>query len=95
MLDVGWSELLVISAVALVAIGPKDMPKVMHALGRLAGKARGFMNEIQGNFEQLSREAEEVGKSKEDPVSKTTSSNEEDEGDEPPIKPHNTKNDNS
>ena len=41
MLDIAWPELVVIGAVALVAIGPKDLPKVMHTLGQWAGKARG------------------------------------------------------
>jgi sec-independent protein translocase protein TatB len=58
MLDIAWPEVIVIGAVALVVIGPKDMPKVMRALGRLAGKARGFVYEIRNSFEQLSAEAE-------------------------------------
>ena len=41
MLDVAWPEVLVVGAVALIAIGPKDMPKVMYALGRWTRKARG------------------------------------------------------
>lgn len=62
MLDVAWPELVVIGAVALVAIGPKDLPKVMHALGQWAGKARGIINELRQNFEQLNYEAEIVEK---------------------------------
>jgi len=58
MLDVAWPELIVIGAVALVAIGPKDLPKVMYTLGQWAGKARGVMNELRQNFEQLTYEAE-------------------------------------
>ncbi|MFY9287065.1 MAG: Sec-independent protein translocase protein TatB [Alphaproteobacteria bacterium] len=58
MLDIAWPELVVIGAVALVAIGPKDLPKVMRSLGRLAGKARTLMQDFQRNFEQLNYETE-------------------------------------
>jgi len=58
MLDIAWPELAVIGAVALVAIGPKDLPKVMRTLGQWAGKARNAMHEIQRSFEQLNYEAE-------------------------------------
>lgn len=58
MLDVAWPELVVIGAVALVAIGPKDLPKVMMSLGRWAGKARGVMRDIHRTFDQLNYESE-------------------------------------
>ncbi len=58
MLDIAWPELIVIGAVALVAIGPKDLPKVMRVMGRLVGKARGMAQDVRLNFEQLSYEAE-------------------------------------
>jgi sec-independent protein translocase protein TatB len=58
MLDVAWPELIVIGAVALVAVGPKDLPKVMHALGRLAGKARNAMHDLSVVIEQVGHEAE-------------------------------------
>ncbi len=58
MLDIAWPELVVIGAVALVAIGPKDLPKVMRTLGRYAGKARNMMHDIQRSFEQLNYETE-------------------------------------
>ena len=60
MLDVAWPELFVIGAVALVAVGPKDLPKVMHAIGRWAGKARKFAIEMHNSFEQLNEEVEEA-----------------------------------
>ncbi len=66
MLDVAWPELLVIGAVALVAIGPKDLPKVMQALGRFVGKARSIGREMHNSFEQLSYEAEMADKLKKD-----------------------------
>ncbi|MDD5586150.1 MAG: twin-arginine translocase TatA/TatE family subunit [Alphaproteobacteria bacterium] len=58
MLDVAWPELIVIGAVALVAVGPKDLPKVMHALGRLAGKARNTMHDLRVCLDQVTYEAE-------------------------------------
>jgi sec-independent protein translocase protein TatB len=64
MLDIAWPELVVIGAVALVAIGPKDLPKVMHTLGKWAGKARGMMHDIHRTFDQLSYEAEVAEKLK-------------------------------
>lgn len=58
MLDIAWPELLVIGAVALVAIGPKDMPRVMHGLGRWAGRTRLIARDLRRTFEQLEYEAE-------------------------------------
>jgi sec-independent protein translocase protein TatB len=64
MLDIAWPELIVIGAVALVAVGPKDLPKVMNALGRMAGKARAAMHDLSVCIEQVSVEAELAEKRK-------------------------------
>ena len=40
MLDIGWSEMAVIALLALVVIGPKDLPRVMRSMGKWAHKAR-------------------------------------------------------
>lgn len=58
MFDIAWSELAVIGGVALVVIGPKDLPKVMRTLGRLTRKARLLAGEFQRNIEDMMREAE-------------------------------------
>lgn len=58
MLDIAWPELAVIGAVALVAIGPKDLPRVMHALGRWVGKLRAFTRDIHSTMDRLSYEME-------------------------------------
>ena len=58
MLDIAWPELVLIGAVALVAIGPKDLPKAMYAMGRWAGKARAFARDLHRAFEQVTYEAE-------------------------------------
>lgn len=57
-LDIGWSELLVIGVVALVVIGPKDLPKALRTAGILFRKARNISREFQSSVEQMVREAE-------------------------------------
>ncbi|MCC6863902.1 MAG: twin-arginine translocase subunit TatB [Rhodobacteraceae bacterium] len=47
MLDVGWSELVLIGVAALIFVGPKDLPRMFHALGRFTAKARGMARELQ------------------------------------------------
>lgn len=47
MLDIGWSELVLIGVVALIFVGPKDLPRMFHALGRVTSKARGMAREFQ------------------------------------------------
>jgi len=64
MLDIAWPELAVIGAVALVAIGPKDLPKAMHMLGKWVGKMRRFAQDVHRTIEQVSYEAEVAEKLK-------------------------------
>ena len=58
MLDLAWSELVVIGVVALVVVGPKDLPVVLRAAGRWMGKARTLAREFQSNVDDMIREAE-------------------------------------
>ena len=58
MFDIGWSELLVIGVVALIAIGPKELPGVLRAVGQWMGKIRRMANEFQDQFREAMREAE-------------------------------------
>src|SRR5690349_10530468 len=58
MFDIGWSELVVIAVVALIAIGPKELPGVLRAVGQWVGKARKMAAEFQGQFQEAMREAE-------------------------------------
>ena len=58
MFDLGWSEMLVILVVALLVIGPKDLPKVARQIGRWTGKARAMAREFQRSFDEMAREAE-------------------------------------
>ncbi|ADH89186.1 twin-arginine translocation protein, TatB subunit [Ancylobacter novellus DSM 506] len=58
MFDIGWSELLVIGIVALVVIGPKELPRVLRTVGQGIGKLRRMAGEFQGQFNEALREAE-------------------------------------
>jgi len=64
MLDVSWSELLVVGVVALVAVGPKDLPRVMYTLGRWTRKARAFTHDMGRAVEQVSLNADLAKKEK-------------------------------
>lgn len=56
MLDIGWSEMLVIGVVALIVVGPKDLPKMFHTLGEVTGKARGMAREFQRAMDAAAKE---------------------------------------
>src|SRR5689334_25143904 len=58
MFDIGWSEPVVIAVVALIAIGPKELPGVLRMVGQWMGKARKMAAEFQGQFQEAMREAE-------------------------------------
>lgn len=58
MFDIGWSELAVIAVVALVIIGPKDLPKVLRTVGQWVSKARSMAREFQSGIDDMVREAE-------------------------------------
>lgn len=58
MFDIAWSELLVIAVVALVVIGPKDLPKAIYTLGKWVGKARVVAREFQTHIDDMMRETE-------------------------------------
>ena len=58
MFNFGWGELVVIGIVALIAIGPKELPTVLRMIGQWTGKIRRMANEFQGQFQEALREAE-------------------------------------
>jgi sec-independent protein translocase protein TatB len=58
MFDIGWSELLLIGAVALVVIGPKDLPRALRTLGQFTTKLKRMAADFQGQFNEAMREAE-------------------------------------
>lgn len=57
MLDIGWMELLLIGIVALVVVGPKELPGMFRTAGRYMGKARGMAREFQRSMEQAADDA--------------------------------------
>ncbi|HYH39567.1 MAG TPA: Sec-independent protein translocase protein TatB [Azospirillum sp.] len=58
MFDIGWSELMIIAVVALVVIGPKDLPQAIYAIGKWVRKARLVARDFQGHLDDMMREAE-------------------------------------
>ena len=58
MFDISWGELLLIGVVALVFIGPKELPTVLRTLGQWMAKLRRMANEFQNQFHEAMREAE-------------------------------------
>lgn len=58
MFDIGSSELLLIVVVAVVAIGPKDLPRVLYKVGQVVGKARAMARHFRSGLDAMIREAE-------------------------------------
>ncbi|HTN97198.1 MAG TPA: Sec-independent protein translocase protein TatB [Nordella sp.] len=54
---IGYTELMVVALVAIIVIGPKDLPKVLRAFGRTMQKVRGMAREFQGHLDEAMREA--------------------------------------
>ena len=58
MFDIGWTELLVVAVVAIVFVGPKDLPHVLRTLAQAIGKMRKLAGEFQSQFNEALKEAE-------------------------------------
>src|SRR3954470_3014224 len=58
LFDIGWPELMLIGVVALVVIGPKDLPRALRVAGYWVRKARTLSREFHSSVEQMIREAE-------------------------------------
>lgn len=58
MFDIGWTELLLVAVLAIIFVGPKDLPKVMRTIGQYTARMRKMAREFQQNFEDLARETE-------------------------------------
>lgn len=70
MFGIGWPEFLVILAVAVIVIGPKDMPRALHSIGKISRKIKSFTSEIQKSIDavtlgeelqEITREANKAG----------------------------------
>jgi len=58
MLDLGWQEFFLIATIAIVVVGPKDLPNVIRAVMQWIRKIRTMAREFQGSIEEIAREAE-------------------------------------
>jgi sec-independent protein translocase protein TatB len=58
MFDISWTEFLLIGVVALIVIGPKELPAVLRTLGQWTRKVRGMAADFQNQFQEAMREAE-------------------------------------
>ena len=58
MLDLGWSEMAIIAAIALFVIGPKDLPKALRTLGHYGGKVRALAREFRVSLDEAVKESE-------------------------------------
>jgi len=58
MLDLSWSEILLVAVLALVFVGPKDLPALMRGAGRYAAKLRGMAGQFRQSFEDMAKQAE-------------------------------------
>lgn len=58
MFDIGWSELLIIAIVMIVVVGPKDLPKMLRAFGKVTARMRSTANEFRNQFNEALKEAE-------------------------------------
>ena len=58
MFDIGWSEMAVVALVALIVIGPKDLPRVARNVGQWVAKGRAMGREFHRALEDMAREAE-------------------------------------
>src|SRR3954462_10348208 len=56
--DIGGSEILVIAIVALIVVGPKDLPVLLRKLGQFLSKLRGMASEFRASFDEMARQSE-------------------------------------
>ena len=58
MFDIGWTEMVVVVVLAIIVIGPKDLPKLIRTIGQWTGRARALAREFQSSIDDIAREAE-------------------------------------
>jgi len=59
MFDIfSWQHIVILLVVALVVVGPKDLPRMLHMAGKWAGKARAMANEFRKSFDEMARQTE-------------------------------------
>ena len=60
MFDIGWVEMMIVVVVMIVVIGPKDLPVVLHTMGRWIARVRAMARGFQDSIEEMERLASEV-----------------------------------
>jgi len=58
MFDIGWSELLIVAVVAIIVVGPKDLPAMLRSIGKIVGQLRRLAGEFTQQFEEAIRDSE-------------------------------------
>lgn len=58
MFDLGWSEMMLVAAVAVIVVGPKDLPRLMRTIGQFITKAKGMASELQSQFMDIAHQSE-------------------------------------
>ena len=58
MFDFGWSELLVVAVVAVIVVGPRELPRLMRTIGQYVGKAKSMASELQSQFNDMAHQSE-------------------------------------
>src|SRR5580692_1989691 len=58
MFDLSWTHILIVLVVALLVVGPKDLPRMMHTVGKWVGKARGMADQFRKSFDDMTKEAD-------------------------------------
>lgn len=58
MFDIGWSEMVFVAIIAVLVIGPKDLPRAIATIGKYIRKARGLARDFQSGIDDLAKEAE-------------------------------------
>jgi sec-independent protein translocase protein TatB len=56
--DLSWSHIFLVLIVALVVVGPKDLPRMMRMVGRWTGKARAMAGQLRKSFDEMARQSE-------------------------------------
>lgn len=73
MLSIGWPEMMIVAAIALIVVGPRDLPKLLRSIGSVAGKARRMSNEFRAEFSKVAAldDVKDIKKSLTEPLRET------------------------
>jgi sec-independent protein translocase protein TatB len=56
--DLSGTHIFIVLVVALIVVGPKDLPRLLHRIGKVVGKMRGMANEFRASFDEMARQSE-------------------------------------